>query len=133
MSPTEKSCGCIIIEKNKVLLIQQKKGHWSFPKGHVEKDETDEETAIREIKEETNLDVEIEKGKIYKEEYIVPETGRLKEVLYFIAKKVGGTIKLQEEEVKDAKWLEFYEALKMLTYDNTRDVLRKVLKDKNLA
>ena len=33
----EKSCGCIIIKNNKVLLIKQTKGHWGFPKGHVEK------------------------------------------------------------------------------------------------
>ena len=51
----EKSCGCIIINKNKVLLIKQTKGHWGFPKGHVEKDETEIETAIREVKEETNI------------------------------------------------------------------------------
>ena len=55
-----KSCGCIIIENNKVLLIQQKKGNWGFPKGRVEKNETECETAIREVKEETNLDVKIE-------------------------------------------------------------------------
>ena len=36
----EKSCGCIIINKNKVLLIKQTKGHWGFPKGHIEKDWT---------------------------------------------------------------------------------------------
>ena len=53
----EKSCGCIIINKNKVLLIKQTKGHWGFPKGHVEKDETEIETAIREVKEETGLDI----------------------------------------------------------------------------
>ena len=40
----EKSCGCIIINKNKVLLIKQTKGHWGFPKGHIEKDETEIET-----------------------------------------------------------------------------------------
>ena len=48
----EKSCGCIIIENDKVLLIQQTKGHWGFPKGHVEAFETESETAIREVKEE---------------------------------------------------------------------------------
>ena len=57
----EKSCGCIIINKNKVLLIKQTKGHWGFPKGHVEKDETEIETAIREVKEETGLDVKYPK------------------------------------------------------------------------
>ena len=43
----EKSCGCIITKDNKVLLIKQTKGHWGFPKGHVEKNETEIETAIR--------------------------------------------------------------------------------------
>lgn len=33
----EKSCGCIIIKDGKVLLVKQQKGHWDFPKGHVEK------------------------------------------------------------------------------------------------
>ena len=55
----EKSCGAVIIKNNKVLVLQQVAGHWGFPKGHVEKGETEVETAIREIKEETNLDVEI--------------------------------------------------------------------------
>ena len=60
---TEKSCGCIILKDNQVLLIGAKddggKLFWSFPKGHQENDETGTETAIRETKEETGLDVEI--------------------------------------------------------------------------
>ena len=60
---TEKSCGCIILKDDQVLLIGAKddegKLFWSFPKGHQEKGETDIETAIRETKEETGLDVEI--------------------------------------------------------------------------
>lgn len=32
----EKSCGCIIVEDNKVLVVQETEGHWGFPKGHVE-------------------------------------------------------------------------------------------------
>ena len=67
----EKSCGCIIIEKDKVLLIQHIKGHWGFPKGHVEVGETERETAIREAKEETNLDVEINENKRYTMEYVI--------------------------------------------------------------
>ena len=55
----EKSCGAVIFDGDKVLVIQQVKGHWGFPKGHVENGETEIETALREIKEETNLDVEI--------------------------------------------------------------------------
>ena len=60
----EKSCGAIVykIENNelKFLLVHQNNGHYSFPKGHVEENETEIETAIREIKEETNLDVKID-------------------------------------------------------------------------
>ena len=51
----EKSCGAVIFKDNQVLLIKSVKGHWSFPKGHVENDETELETANREILEETNV------------------------------------------------------------------------------
>ena len=66
----EKSCGCVIIENDKVLLIKQIQGNWGFPKGHMEVGETEVETAIREVKEETNLDVEINENKRYTLEYV---------------------------------------------------------------
>ena len=60
----EKSCGGIIFYKTKqntkILLVKNNNGrYWSFPKGHIEEGETEQETAIREIKEETGLDVTI--------------------------------------------------------------------------
>ena len=55
----EKSCGAIVLDGGKILVIQQAEGHWGFPKGHVEAGETEVQTAIREIKEETNYDVEV--------------------------------------------------------------------------
>ena len=128
---TEKSCGCIVIEDGKVLLIQQKNGHWGFPKGHIEDDETERNAAIRETKEETNIDVEILDGRRYTENYIT-DKGNYKEVIYYIAKKVNGEAKRQESEVKALKWVEIKEAVNVLTYDNTRELLRKVIKDENL-
>ncbi len=54
----EKSCGTIIFNQdNLVLLIADLDGNWGFPKGHVKEGESEEETALRETKEETNLDV----------------------------------------------------------------------------
>ena len=54
----EKSCGAIVINKNnKILLVHHNAGHWDFPKGHIENGETEEQTAIREVKEETNIDI----------------------------------------------------------------------------
>lgn len=127
----EKSCGCIITKDNKVLLIKQTKGHWGFPKGHVEKNETEIETAIREVKEETNLDVEIDANKRYTMEYVT-DKGKLKQVVLFIAKCIGGEIKAQECEVNDIKWLNFDEAVETITYDNTRELFKKILKERKI-
>ena len=124
----EKSCGCIIINDGKVLLIQQKKGHWGFPKGHVEFNETERETAIREVKEETNLDVRIFTNRRYTEKYAAYK-GRMKQVVYFLAKQTGGIEKKQDSEVRDIQWFEFDDAIKKITYSNTRNLFGKVLRD----
>lgn len=127
----EKSCGCIIIKNNKVLLIKQTKGHWGFPKGHMEKGETEIETAIREVKEETNLDVKIDANSRCTMEYMT-DKGKLKEVVLFIAKCTGGETKAQECEISDMKWLDFEEAIKTITYDNTREVFRKIIEERKM-
>ncbi len=127
----EKSCGCIIIEQDKVLLIQQIDGGWGFPKGHIEIGETEIGTALREVKEETNLDVEIDENKRYTMEYFT-DKGTLKQVVLFIAKKINGNEKYQESEIKSMKWMTFDDAIKTINYDNTRDLFKKVLKDENL-
>lgn len=124
----EKSCGAVIFDGDKILVIQQVKGHWGFPKGHVEEGETEVETAIREIKEETNLDVEIDETHRYVEHYS-PEEGIEKDVVFFIAKKIGGEVKVQEEEVKETQWLLPNEAMDRLTYDTSKNILSKVMKD----
>ena len=123
-----KSCGCIIINDGKVLLIQQRKGSWGFPKGHVEFNETEKQTAIREVKEETNLDVKILKNKRYIEKYYSGK-GRIKQVVYFIAKQTGGFEKKQDSEIKAMRWLEFDDAIRKITYYNTKNLFQKVLKD----
>lgn len=131
MDIQEKACGCIIIEAGKVLLIKQNEGHWGFPKGHVEGNETEEETARREVKEETNLDVEIDSSKRYTMKYYT-DKGNLKEVVFFLAKKSSDIIKPQEEEIAEIKWLDFERAISTITYDNTKELFKKVLKENNL-
>lgn len=124
----EKSCGAVILDGKKVLVLQQAAGHWGFPKGHVEKGETEVETAKREIKEETGLDVEINENYKYCETYS-PAEGIEKEVIYFIANKVGGEIKPQEEEVSQIEWMTYEKALDMLTYTNSKEILKRVWKE----
>lgn len=127
----EKACGCIIIDNGKVLLIQQTQDHWGFPKGHVEENETEVETATREVKEETNIDVEIDENKRYTMEYYT-DKGAYKQVVFFIAKKIGGEEKYQEEEIIDMRWVTLEEALKLLTYNNTIELLKEVIEKENL-
>lgn len=122
----EKACGCIVIDLDKVLLIQQNEGHWGFPKGHVEDGETEIETAIREVKEETNIDVIPVENKRYVQEYIM-KNGILKQVVFFLARKVSGDIKAQESEIKNIKWFSFKDAISIITYENTKELLKNVL------
>ena len=127
-----KSCGCIVIENNKVLLIQQKKGNWGFPKGRVEKNESECETAIREVKEETNIDVIIEdKNKKYIDTYY-SKKDEFKEVVLFLGKKIGGEIKPQENEIKNVEWVDLLEAINRITMKSTKELYQKVLTEEEI-
>ena len=128
----EKSCGCIILnDKNEILLVLQSAGHWGLPKGHVEEGETEEQTAIREVKEETNVDVIVNTNLRYSMVYS-PKEDVEKEVVYFIAKNTSNDCKPQLEEVQEMKWLDIDNAIDTITYENSKDLLREVKKDLNL-
>lgn len=124
----EKCCGTIIFDGDKVLLIKHNVGHWSFPKGHVEENETEFETALRETKEETGLDVEIISEKRYVTTYS-PKEGVMKDVIYFIAKKINSEIKVQEEEISIVDWINIEEAKEKITYKSDKELFEKVIKD----
>ena len=124
----EKACGAIIIKDKKVLLIQQNDGNWGFPKGHVEEGETEEQTAIREVKEETNIDVIVDTSKRYAIEYELLN-GNMKEAVFFVAKPTSEDLKRQETEIATIEWVDFVDVDKKLSFENTREVFRKVLRD----
>ena len=127
----EKSCGAIIVRKNndtfETLLIKMVKGHWSFPKGHVENDETEVETALREIKEETNLDVIID-TRFREITTYSPYPGVLKDVIFFIAMAKTNDVVVQEAEVESAMWVELNEAIEIVTFECDRQILKKAIK-----
>ena len=125
----EKACGTIIIDNNKVLLIRQKQGFYGFPKGHVEGNETDVETAIRETKEETNLDVVVDESKRFEISYIVNDNID-KNVVYFLAKLTGeNKVVAQEEEINEVIWVDIDKAEDILTFDNLKELWKEVLKE----
>lgn len=128
----EKSCGCIVIDNDKVLLVKHNKGHISFPKGHIEIGETEEECAIRETMEETGLTVKIISKHRYLQTYIVKDN-ILKEVVYFLAIKESGTLKRQEQEIDSLGFYSYNEALSLISYEDTVNIFKKVIEDiKNL-
>ena len=129
----EKSCGTIIINDKKVLLVYSRVGkHWGFPKGHVEEGETEVETALRETKEEVGLDVEIiDENKRYILEYIVEDKNIDKTVIFFLAslKDENQEIKIDDYEIEEYKWCFFDEVEEILDYDNAKKFFKEVRKD----
>ncbi len=125
----EKSCGGIVYRKfhgnTEILLIKHiKSGYWSFPKGHVEKGETEEETARREIKEETNIDVYIDPG--FRETVTYsPRKDTRKDVVYFAARARNYDYKPQPQEIAEIRWVEIGQAHNLLAYDNDKLIANK--------
>ena len=130
---TEKSCGVIPLKQDegqwKILLIFHRGGrHWSFPKGHQDPGESDKETAIRELKEETGLALEtflLNKPYVEVDTFCKLQEQVSKTVCYFPA-IVSGTLVLQQEEILDARWLSFKQALEHLTFEDAKAMCRKV-------
>ena len=125
----EKSCGAIIYNNNKeVLIVKHNAGHWDFPKGHMEYQENEFQTAIREVKEETNLDVELFKEYRYEIHYS-PKENVDKTVVFFLAKNKSNTLVKQDCEIQNIGWFEYKEALNILTYDIAKELLKKSYSD----
>ena len=123
----EKSCGAIILKDNKVLIIKQTSGYWSFPKGHIENNETEEDTALREVKEETNLDIKLDNNFREVITYCPNKTNTLKDVVIFLGYPTSEDIVLQEEEVLEYKW-ESLDNVKILFNRNaTEEVIDKLI------
>jgi len=122
----EYSCGGIVFKKEAhtlfFLLVQMLPGHWSFPKGHREAGETEVETAIREIREETHLNVELIPGFQEVTSYY-PAPKVFRHVTYFLAKALTQDVRIQIEEIKDALWLAFPDACRRLTFQNDVNML----------
>lgn len=127
----EKSCGAVVFAKNSTeiiyLLLKYEAGHWDFVKGNVEKGETEQETAIRELREETGI-IDARFLDDFRESifYFYKRNGInvRKEVVFFLMETGNTRIKLSYEHV-GFEWLSYENAIKKLTFRNARDVLQK--------
>lgn len=126
----EKSCGAIVYRKHhgntEILLIKHvRSGCWSFPKGHMESGENEIQTAVREIKEETNIDVSIDDSSFREIVVFNPRRDITKEVVYFLARAVSFEYARQETEIAEVRWVEIGQAAAFLSYDNDRVLINK--------
>jgi 8-oxo-dGTP pyrophosphatase MutT (NUDIX family) len=129
----EKSCGIVLFHSDDFLVIQHStesnevEGHWDFPKGHIENNETELETATRELHEETGIDnFRLIENFRYKIKYNINKNSKVipKEVIFFLAESFTKSIKLSSEH-QNYNWLNFDLAHDRLTYANAKDVLLK--------
>ena len=118
----EKSCGCVIFNNNEVLVIKDTNGNYGFPKGHMENGETEVETAMRETKEETNVDVIIDESRRYEINYYIKERDIDKTVVFFRARYNGGDLKIQEGETEEIQWVPTKDVLNVLTWKDSKEV-----------
>ena len=97
---------------------------WTLPKGTPNPGETTEETAVREVREETGLQVRIVSPLASIEYDFVQRRTRIhKTVHYFIMAPTGGCFEDHDHEFEEVRWVSFDEAAAMLTFDTERDLV----------
>ena len=118
---------------DKILLIKRAtvpfKGYWALPGGRVDPGETVEQTIIREVKEETGLDITIvNKIGEYHEQGIQDGIGYDYYPACFLVKIVGGEIKKQESEIEEIKLFSLNEIPEALAFEHAKMVKDYVAK-----
>ena len=129
----EKSCGALVFRKdardNKLYIVLIRHVHgrfFSFPKGHVEKGETEKMTAQREVFEETSIKINITSDfrttVSYNPSYKVE-----KEVVYFLALTDQESVVARPGEIEKVRWVSVDQALDVLTHENDKRVFKEAL------
>lgn len=126
----EKSCGAVVFTKLngqvKYLLVANLEGIYGFPKGHVEEGETETDTALREVREETGLTVRLIDGFRTTDEHAIPQKAdTMKQVVYFLGEYAGQEVAYQKEELSGAYLVSYEEAVGMFQFESSRRILRE--------
>ena len=124
----EKSCGAVVFTKIdgeiKYLLVSNREGIYGFPKGHVEKEETETETALREVYEETNLKIDLINDFRTFDEHLIPQKeNTVKQIVYFLGYFEKQDIVYQKEELSGACLVSFSEAMGLFQFESSKRIL----------
>ncbi len=119
--------GVVIKDKKEVLLIKNPSKVWTFPKGHIEKGETPIQAAIREVKEETNIEGEVISylGKI-NYSFFWKGIKVYKTVYFYLMRYIAG-IPVPSWEVKDTRFFPLEKVQKLLRYKGDKRVFLRAL------
>ena len=126
---TEKSCGAIVFTREnrqiKYVIICSKAGIFGFPKGHVEGAETEAETALREVFEETGLSVRLIDGFRTEDTHTFTRHGetRLKHIVYFLGEYSNQEPTAQESELSGIQLMTYEAAMEVFQFDSSKRLL----------
>ena len=126
----ETSCGAVVFTQEgdelRFVIIRSITGCYGFPKGHIERGETEQQTALREIKEETGLDVTLIDGFRTTDSYVWARNRRPdihKNVIYFLGTFQGQTPIPQESEISAVALMRYEDAMAVLPFEGVRRIL----------
>lgn len=128
--------GCVVEKDNKILMVQEGLdfcyGQWNFPAGHVDEFENITDAAIREVKEETGLDVKLKGVLPICETELRDETHV---IVRFVAEVIGGKIEFDTAEILDVKWVDIADIEKMTdkelrNYEVGKNIIRDYIENK---
>ena len=123
----ERSAGIIVVRDSLFLVLHSAAGHWDLPKGHMEKGESEEQTALRELEEETGI-TSIELFPKFREQihYMFRRSSELvsKDVIFFLGVTNESQVKLSFEHQGHA-WLPYDEAVEKVTFKTAKEVMQK--------
>ena len=131
---TEKSCGAVVYTEDhgniQYVVIRSKNGIYGFPKGHMEGAESEEETALREILEETGLKVNLTSGFKIEDTYTYVHNGekRTKCVVYFLGEYSNQLPIAQETELESVQLTDYDKALDLFQFENLKRLLKEAHK-----
>lgn len=129
--PVERSAGAVVFRKEDgktfYLLLHYEAGHWDFPKGNIEKGEKIEETARREIEEETGI-TDLRFLPAFKKwiKYFYKKEGQniFKIVTFLLAETKTKEVKISFEHI-GYEWLPYQKAMERLTYKSAKEILKE--------